>query len=94
MASSKAREDRVTACPLPSWGSVWLKEYELWASGMPACGSLKTGSTQEGFSLRVRGPQREHLNGSQKLLADVAAAEGEALPESWEIPDGKFQWGP
>lgn len=56
-------------------GGLWIKEYELWASGMPACGSLKTGSTQEGFSPRERGPQSEHLNGSQKLLADVAAAE-------------------
>lgn len=72
------------------WWEVWLKEYELWASGMSAWGSLKTGSAQEGFSLRVRGPQREYLNGSQKLLADIAAA-GEALPK---MPDGKFQGGP
>lgn len=59
--------------PSPRGGGGAVKG--MWTLGIrnASLGLFKTGSTQEGLSLRVRGPQREDLNGSQKLLEDVSS---------------------
>lgn len=87
VAEWKAVLGKVIALPLTPWGGGGgLKEYELWVPGMPSRVSLKQVPSKRALlGLRVRGPQRENLNGNQKLLGRWEQPAREVLPKSWEI---------
>lgn len=77
-------------CLLPQPHGDGLKECELWAPGMPAWVSLKQVQRKRASAEGERTPKRKcewepEAAGRRKQPA------GEALPKSWEIPDGKFQ---